>query len=119
MTGASALAKMMAARLFMARLCASLLYRATVQMGIFSKEYLIRAMADVRGKLVIVRGGPLRGKSERLASDEVADDSAARGVRDRILFRQGVNIPLPSKYHPDCPAARLHYPCRRHSRSRS
>jgi glycosyltransferase involved in cell wall biosynthesis len=46
-------------------------------------EYLIRAMADVRGKLVIVGSGPLRGKLERLA--------AQLGVADRVNFAGVVN----------------------------
>ncbi len=41
-------------------------------------EHLIRAMANVRGKLVIVGDGPLRGKLERLA--------AQLGVADRVIF---------------------------------
>jgi glycosyltransferase involved in cell wall biosynthesis len=41
-------------------------------------EYLIRAMADVRGKLVIVGDGPLRGNLEQLA--------AQLGVSDKVSF---------------------------------
>jgi glycosyltransferase involved in cell wall biosynthesis len=41
-------------------------------------DYLIRAMANVRGKLVIVGDGQLRGKLERLA--------AQLGVADRVIF---------------------------------
>jgi glycosyltransferase involved in cell wall biosynthesis len=41
-------------------------------------EYLIRAMADVRGKLVIVGDGPLREKLERLA--------AHLGLAGRVIF---------------------------------
>ena len=46
-------------------------------------EYLIRAMADVRGKLVIIGDGPLRGKLESLATQlGVADKVSFAGVID-------------------------------------
>ncbi len=41
-------------------------------------EYLIRAMAQVRGKLLIVGDGPLRSSLEQLA--------AGLGVADRVIF---------------------------------
>jgi glycosyltransferase involved in cell wall biosynthesis len=41
-------------------------------------EYLIRAMAQVQGKLLIVGDGPLRGKLEQLARD--------LGIADRVIF---------------------------------
>ena len=46
-------------------------------------EYLIHAMADVRGKLVIIGDGPLRGKLERL--------SAKLGVTDKVHFAGVIN----------------------------
>jgi rhamnosyl/mannosyltransferase len=55
-------------------------------------EYLIRAMADVRGRLVIVGDGPLRGKLERLA--------AQLGVADRVLFAGVIsNAEVLAYYH--------------------
>lgn len=41
-------------------------------------EYLIRAMAQVRGTLLIVGDGPLRARLERLAAE--------LGVRERVVF---------------------------------
>jgi glycosyltransferase involved in cell wall biosynthesis len=41
-------------------------------------EYLIRAMTQVRGKLLIIGNGPLRGKLHELA--------ASLGVRDKVIF---------------------------------
>jgi len=41
-------------------------------------EYLIRAMAKVRGRLLIIGDGPLRGSLEQLAKD--------CGVADRVVF---------------------------------
>jgi rhamnosyl/mannosyltransferase len=46
-------------------------------------EHLIRAMADVRGELVIVGDGPLRGKLERLTEQ--------LGVADRVNFAGEIN----------------------------
>jgi rhamnosyl/mannosyltransferase len=41
-------------------------------------EYLIRAMADVQGRLLIIGDGPLRGELQNLASDI--------GVTDKVIF---------------------------------
>jgi glycosyltransferase involved in cell wall biosynthesis len=41
-------------------------------------DYLIRAMAQVRGKLLIIGGGPLSGQLKRLASD--------LGVSEKVVF---------------------------------
>ncbi|HLG97633.1 MAG TPA: glycosyltransferase [Bryobacteraceae bacterium] len=41
-------------------------------------EYLIRAMQQVRGKLIIIGDGPLRGKLEELA--------ATLGISERVVF---------------------------------
>jgi glycosyltransferase involved in cell wall biosynthesis len=46
-------------------------------------EVLIRAMVSVRGKLVIVGDGPLRGELERLA--------AQLGVTDKVIFAGEIN----------------------------
>jgi glycosyltransferase involved in cell wall biosynthesis len=46
-------------------------------------EVLIRAMADVRGKLVIVGDGPLRGELENLSSK--------LGVADKVIFAGEIN----------------------------
>jgi glycosyltransferase involved in cell wall biosynthesis len=55
-------------------------------------EYLIRAMADVRGKLVIVGDGPLRGKLERL--------TAQLGLAEKVIFAGVIdNADLLSYYH--------------------
>ena len=55
-------------------------------------EHLIRAMANVRGKLVIVGDGPLRGKLESLA--------AQLGVAERVIFAGMIsNAELLSYYH--------------------
>jgi glycosyltransferase involved in cell wall biosynthesis len=55
-------------------------------------EYLIRAMADVRGKLVIVGDGPLRGKLERLA--------AQLGLAETVIFTGVIdNASVLSYYH--------------------
>jgi glycosyltransferase involved in cell wall biosynthesis len=55
-------------------------------------EYLIRAMVDVRGKLVIVGDGPLRGKLERL-TDRL-------GVSDKVIFAGVIdNVSLLAYYH--------------------
>jgi glycosyltransferase involved in cell wall biosynthesis len=55
-------------------------------------EYLIRAMADVHGKLVIVGDGPLRGKLERLAEKW--------GVADRVNFAGEIDhAALVAYYH--------------------
>jgi len=55
-------------------------------------EHLIRAMANVRGKLVIIGDGRLRGKLERLA--------AQLGVAERVIFA-GVlsNAEVVAYYH--------------------
>ena len=55
-------------------------------------EYLIRAMSEVRGTLVIIGDGPLRGKLERLASQ--------LGIADKVIF-EGVidNAAVRSYYH--------------------
>jgi glycosyltransferase involved in cell wall biosynthesis len=55
-------------------------------------EHLIRSMVDVRGKLVIIGDGPLRGNLERLA--------AQLGVADRVNFAGEVdNAGLLAYYH--------------------
>jgi glycosyltransferase involved in cell wall biosynthesis len=55
-------------------------------------EYLIRAMAHVRGKLVIVGDGPLRGKLERLA--------AQLGLAEKVIFAGVVDhVGLLAYYH--------------------
>jgi glycosyltransferase involved in cell wall biosynthesis len=55
-------------------------------------EYLIRAMADVRGKLVIVGDGPLRAKLERLA--------AQLGLAGKVIFAGVIdNAGVLSYYH--------------------
>ena len=46
-------------------------------------DVLIRAMASVRGKLVIVGDGPLRGELESLASE--------LGVTGKVIFAGGIN----------------------------
>ncbi len=46
-------------------------------------DVLIRAMASVRGKLVIVGDGPLRGELESLASE--------LGVTDKVIFAGEIN----------------------------
>lgn len=56
------------------------------------QENLIRAMADVRGTLVIVGDGPLRGKLERLA--------AQVGVAEKVIFAGVIkNSEVLSYYH--------------------
>jgi rhamnosyl/mannosyltransferase len=55
-------------------------------------EVLIRAMASVRGKLVIVGEGPLRGELERLA--------AQLGVTENVVFAGEINnASLTTYYH--------------------
>jgi glycosyltransferase involved in cell wall biosynthesis len=55
-------------------------------------EHLIRAMVDVRGKLVIIGDGPLRGSLEKLA--------AQLGVSDKVNFAGEVdNAGLLAYYH--------------------
>jgi len=55
-------------------------------------EVLIRAMASVRGKLVIVGDGPLRGELERLA--------AQLGVTENVVFAGEINnASLTTYYH--------------------
>jgi rhamnosyl/mannosyltransferase len=55
-------------------------------------EYLIRAMADVRGKLVIVGDGPLREKLERLAGQ--------LGLAEKVIFAGAIdNAELLAYYH--------------------
>jgi glycosyltransferase involved in cell wall biosynthesis len=55
-------------------------------------EYLIRAMAEVRGKLVIVGDGPLRRKLQRL-TDQL-------GLADKVIFVGVIdNAGLLSYYH--------------------
>src|SRR5204863_4679027 len=45
-------------------------------------EYLIRAMTQVRGKLLIIGDGPLREKLRRLA--------ASLGLLDKVIFAGGI-----------------------------
>jgi glycosyltransferase involved in cell wall biosynthesis len=55
-------------------------------------EHLIRAMADVRGKLVIVGDGPLRGELQNLA--------AQLGIADKIVFAGEIqNAGVTPYYH--------------------
>ena len=55
-------------------------------------EYLIRAMVDVRGTLVIIGDGPLRGKLERLA--------AQLGIAGKVIFAGVIdNAGVRSYYH--------------------
>jgi rhamnosyl/mannosyltransferase len=55
-------------------------------------EVLIRAMAEVRGKLVIVGDGPLRGELQSLA--------ARLGVADKVVFAGEIdNAGMPPYYH--------------------
>ena len=55
-------------------------------------EYLIRAMADVRGKLVIVGDGPLRGELQNLAGQ--------LGIADKIVFAGEIqNAGVTPYYH--------------------
>jgi glycosyltransferase involved in cell wall biosynthesis len=55
-------------------------------------EYLIRAMQNVRGTLLIVGEGPLRRKLSKLASD--------LGMADRVIFMGRIDHPLlVSCYH--------------------
>jgi glycosyltransferase involved in cell wall biosynthesis len=55
-------------------------------------EVLIRAMASVRGKLLIVGDGPLRGELENLA--------AQLGVRDKVIFAGEIdNAGVTPYYH--------------------
>jgi rhamnosyl/mannosyltransferase len=55
-------------------------------------EYLIRGMVDVRGTLVIIGDGPLRGKLERLA--------AQLGIAGKVIFAGVIdNAGVRSYYH--------------------
>jgi glycosyltransferase involved in cell wall biosynthesis len=54
-------------------------------------EYLIRAMAQVRGKLLIIGEGPLRGKLQALA--------ARLGLEDRVVFAGNIPDKLAPYYH--------------------
>lgn len=55
-------------------------------------DVLIRAMAEVRGKLLIVGDGPLRGDLERLASQ--------LGIADKVVFAGEIdNNAIPPYYH--------------------
>jgi len=54
-------------------------------------EYLIRAMADVRGKLLIVGDGPLRGQLETLVD--------RLGIRDKVIFTGEIDNSQTAPYY--------------------